>query len=201
MRASSTVSRSLLLGVVAGLVAVMLSATLALAKGESAGIVTLAAPIARDADPGSTLTVDFTAKVTDANGDAVPLRGTPVVLKLVGPDGTATEAVASERGTPGSYTATIEVPAGGITSAVFGLRGSALMPDGTSSLQDVPFDVDGLLFTTAAHPIQDSGSAVTRTPSGANPDYGVPIATGLALLAVGAGLIVVVSRRRRPDYA
>jgi hypothetical protein len=124
MRAPSITTRAVAIGAIVALIAVLSSAALALAKGEGDGLVTLAAPIPRDADPGSTLTVTFTVTVPDENGHAVPFSGSPMVLKLQGPDGTTTEAMGAERGTPGTYTALIRVPAGGIESAVFGVRGT-----------------------------------------------------------------------------
>jgi hypothetical protein len=175
----------------------LLSTSLAAAKGESAGIVRLAAPIPRDAEPGSTLTVEFTATITDPQGQPVPIEGSPIVLKLIGLDGTTTEALAAERSTPGSYTATITVPASGITSAIFGLRGSAVMPDGTSSLQDLPFDVDGLLFTTTAHPAAPAANAPTAATAAPAPDLRPSIAVGLVAVAIAALAIALILGRRR----
>ena len=188
-----------LIAVPAAVAVLLLSTGLAFAKGESAGTIALATPIPRDAEPGSILTVDFTATVTDATGSPMPMRGSPIVLKLTGPDRSTTEALATERGTPGSYRATIRVPASGITTAIFGLRGSAVLADGTSSLQDLPFDVDGLLFTTTAHPAPAAPAASAASPA-ATPgtDLRPAIFACLAALAgVGGSLALVVSRRRR----
>jgi hypothetical protein len=201
VRESNSVLRSTVVGAVIALAAVVLSATLALAKGESGGLIRLAAPIPRDAEPGSTLTVDFTASMTDAGGASVPFRGSPFVLKLVGPDGATTEALATERGTPGSYRVAIEVPAGGITSAMFGLQGTAIYADGTTSLQDIPFEVDGLLFTTTAHPAPAAPPASTPSPPG-SPDAPLPIAGILALVLGATGLaLALLGRRRAPRPA
>jgi hypothetical protein len=194
MRAPSTVFRPAVAGAFAALFALMLTASLAFAKGEGAGIITLAAPIPRDAEPGSTLTVDFTATITDAAGTRTALRGSPFVLKLVGPDGATTEALASELGTAGSYRASIVVPASGITSAIFGLRGSAVMPDGTSSIQDIPFDVDGLLFTTTAHQAPAPAAASSPPPSSVEPAW--PVVGLLGVLLGVAGLTLAVVGRR-----
>jgi hypothetical protein len=201
MRAPGTLIRTMAAGVLAALVGLALSASLALAKGESAGLITLAAPIPRDAEPRSTLTVEFTATMTDAQGNATPLRGSPVVLRLIGPDGTSTEALAAERGTPGSYRLTIEVPASGIDAAIFGLRGSSVAADGTSTLQDIPFDVNGLLFTTAAHPAPaapaaNPGSTTTTPPASTEPPLLPAAILGLVLGAMALVLVLLVDRRR-----
>jgi len=195
MRVPRTFVRTAVAGGLAALVALPLPASLALAKGESAGLIRLEAPIPRDAEPGSTLTVEFTASMIDGQGRALPIQGSPIVLKLVGPDGSATEALASPTGAAGSYTATIRVPGSGITSAIFGLRGTAQLADGTSSLQDLPFDVDGLLLTTTAHPAQP---AATETPSqAAQVDARLPMAGLLVLLFGAAGLTLAAIGRRR----
>jgi hypothetical protein len=194
VRAPTTTIRTVA-GTAATLIVLTMTATVVLAKGEAAGLIRLAAPIPRDAEPGSTLTVDFTATMTDAQGGASPLRGSPVVLRLTGPDGTSTEALAAERGTPGSYRVTIEVPAGGITSAIFGLQGSAIYADGTTSLQDVPFDVDGLLFTTTAHPA--AAPPATTAPPPTSTDAPLPIAGILGVVFGAIGLTLAVIGRRR----
>jgi hypothetical protein len=193
-------TRSIRIAVAGGLtalVALLLSSSLALAKGESAGLITLEAPIPRDAEPGSTLTVAFTASIIDGQGQPAPIHGAPIVLKLIGPDGTTTEALATPGSSAGLYTASIKVPASGITSAIFGLRGSSVMADGTSSLQDLPFDFDGLLFTTAAHPAPAVAASPAAAATTSGPDLRFPIAVSLGLLIGLAGLTLALVGRRR----
>src|SRR4051812_27848327 len=149
-------------------VVVLVAAPFALAK--EGGLVTLATPIPRDAEPGSTLTVTFSVTVPDENGHMVPFSGSPMVLKLVGPDGTTTEAMGAEHGTPGTYTALVEVPASGVTSAIFGIRGTGTASDGTTSIADLAFDVDGLLFTTTAHPAPAANASTGVAPAPAPAD-------------------------------
>src|SRR6478736_2279161 len=110
----------------------------------------------------------------------VPVTGSPMVLKLIGPDGTTTEGLGAEHGTPGTYTATIRVPSSGISSAVFGIRGTGTAADGTTSIQDLAFDVDGLLFTTATHLAACASSSTSATSTASGPD--VRPAAGLALV-------------------
>jgi hypothetical protein len=181
--------------------AIALSAFLALllpltAFAKEGGLVRLSAPIPRDAQPGSTLSVTFTVTVPDENGGMVPFGGSPMVLKLIGPDGAATEGLGVERGTRGTYTAEIKVPASGIESAVFGIRGTSTMADGTTAIEDLPFDVDGLLFTTAPHPAAPP-AAVAPSPQPVAADARTPIAGILGVLFGVAGLTLAVLGRRR----
>jgi hypothetical protein len=194
MCAPSPAVRALRAGAIATILALLLPAT-ALAK--VGGLVTLAAPIPRDAEPGSSLTVTFTVTVPDQTGHMIPFFGSPMVLKLTGPDGTTTEAMGAERGTPGTYTATIRVPSSGISSAIFGIRGTGVAADGTTSVQDLAFDVDGLLFTTTAHPAPAASTSGATGAASTAPDFRTAIIAGLAAVAVvGLGGAVLIGRRR-----
>ena len=197
MRAPTTVVRTVGAVAIGALLALLLPLS-ALAK--EGGLVTLAAPIPRDAEPGSSLTVTFSVTVPDENGHMVPVTGSPMVLKLIGPDGTTTEGMGAERGTPGTYTAFIKVPASGIQSATFGIRGTGTAADGTTSIEDLAFDVDGLLFTTTAHPAPAAEAGTSGAASAAS-SSGVdlwPAAGGaLAALAVLALALAIVLGRRR----
>jgi hypothetical protein len=194
MRTPRITTRALVLASVTALLALISSTAVALAK--EGGIVTLAAPIPRDAEPGSTLTVEFTVMVPGDHG-MTPLTGSPVVLTLTGPDGTKTEGFGAERGTPGTYVATIRVPKGGIQSAFFGLRGTAFMPDGTTATEDLGFDVDGLLFTTTAHPVAPAAGSTAAPPAATSVDVRPPVigALGIVLGILGLGLALVGRRR------
>ncbi|HEX5013547.1 MAG TPA: hypothetical protein VFV72_05235 [Candidatus Limnocylindrales bacterium] len=196
MRAASRI----VLTVAAALVATLLSTALALAKGEG-GIVTLAAPIPSDAEPGSTITVEFAAFFVAENG-RVPVQGSPMVLKLIGADGTTTESDAVATGKVGTYRVSVEVPATGIDRAVFGLRGSSTGPDGSTELADMPFDVDGVLFAMS-HPNPAPPAAAPAPPAAqptptTAPDYRPALVVGLAVLVGIAALasVAVVGRRR-----
>jgi len=198
MRAPTTIIRTVGAVAVAALLALLLPLT-ALAK--EGGLVTLAAPIPRDAEPGSSLTVTFTVTIAAESGHMVPVTGSPMVLKLIGPDGTTTEGLGAEHGTPGTYTATIRVPGSGISSAVFGIRGTGTAANGTTSIEDLAFDVNGLLFTTATHLAGSAPSSTSGTPTAAVPDFGPAAAAGVALAIIAAGVVVLIGRRRRMGYA
>ena len=196
MRAHST--RSLIAGSVAALIVTVASAGLALAK--EGGIVTLAAPIPRDADPGSTLTVEFIVTGL-GDADSRPLSGWPIVLRLTAPDGSFVEALGVERGASGTYVASIEVPAGGIDSADFAVQGISILADGSTERSDMPLAVDGLLFTTAANPVPVPAAppadppAATPTPPGGHGLTLLAVAFAVASL-IAAGLLFVSGRRR-----
>ena len=198
MRAASRI----LVTVVAALCAVVLSTAAVLAKGEG-GIIRLAAPIPRDAEPGSTLTVEFSAQLPGEHG-LVPVIGSPMVLRLIGEDGGSTEALGTQTETPGTYRVTITVPAGGIDRAIFGLRGTSVSADGTKSIADIPFEVDGVLLAMSdpnpAAPIAEPPVAPPQaaTPAPA-PSTDLRPAALVALAAAGAIWLVLRSRPRRTE--
>jgi hypothetical protein len=186
--------------VVAALAALS-SASLVLAKG--GGVVTLAAPIPRDADPGSTLTVEFTVTGL-GDADSRPVSGWPIVLRLTAPDGSFVEARGVERGASGTYVVTIEVPTGGIASADFAVQGVSVLADGSTERSDVPLAVDGLLFTTAAHraPVPAAPPADPPAAAAAADDWPATVVGAIALSGViVAGLVFISGRRRSPRSA
>jgi len=197
MRAPGAVIRTVGAIAVAALLAMLLPLS-ALAK--EGGLVTLATPIPRDAEPGSSLTVTFTVTIPHESGHMVAVTGSPMVLKLVGPDGTTTEALGAEHGTPGTYTATIRVPSSGISKAVFGIRGTGVAANGTTSIEDLAFDVNGLLFTTTPHLARSTASSTSGTTA-VGPDFATTAAVAVTLVIVAASLIVLIGRRRRIGYA
>ena len=197
MRAPIRIARVLGPALGIGLVIVMLSAAGAAAKGEGAGIITLAAPIPRDAEPGSTIAVEFTATMPGADGSG-PVVDSPMVLRLTGPDGGSTEATGVETSTPGTYRVSIKVPAGGIDKAVFGLRGSSINPDGSTALADIPFDVDGVLLAMShPNPVAPAAAPPSATPPNPAPSADLRPAALVALVAAGAIVAAVIAFGRR----
>ena len=155
-----------LIAVLAALTALLLGASMVLAK--EGATVALTDPIPRDADPGSTITVEFTVMVPGENGPT-PMIGSPVFVRLVAPDGSTTESFGTEEtGRPGTYRADVAVPAGGIASAEFGLRGRVTYADGRSERSDLIFIVQGQLYTTgtapAAGPLDPTAAPPARRP-------------------------------------
>jgi hypothetical protein len=162
--------------------ALLLGASVTLAK--EGATVALTDPIPRDADPGSTLTVEFTVMVPGENRPT-PMVGSPVFVQLVAPDGTTSRGFGTEdRGRPGTYRAEVVVPAGGIASAEFGLRGST----------DMMFVVQGQLFASGKPP------AAPLDPSASSPAASGAVARPPILISLGglllAGLVLATRRRR-----
>jgi hypothetical protein len=76
-----------LLASLVAIAAVGVMAGTVLAKEGAA--VSLAQPIPRDAEPGTTISVTFTVTVETATGSS-PVYGSPVFVRLIAPDGTST---------------------------------------------------------------------------------------------------------------
>jgi hypothetical protein len=193
----NTRARSSLVASLLAVAAVVALAGTVLAKGpDAAGLVTLAQPIPRDAAPGSTISVTFSATVVGATGPS-PVHGSPMFVRLIAPDGTTSEGDGSEQ-VPGSgtYTADVVVPAGGINSAEFGMRGLSQDSLGNSVRVDEFFEVNGWLFTTTG---VAAGSAAVGGSSGAvGIDGRQAILVGLVALAA-VGFVIGLRRglRRR----
>lgn len=194
-------TRTAAIGSLLAAAALVASASLVLAK--EGGIVTLAKPIPLDAEPGSTITVEFDAMVLTEDGPR-PIEGSSMVVRLTGPDGAVTEALATQRGRPGTYVAQVEVPAGGVDRADFGLRGTAVGADGSSMVEDIPFAVDGVLFALRPDTVDvaaaDPPAATEPEPSPSSaPDAPVgllALIVGLGVAGLAAAGLFVVGRRR-----
>jgi hypothetical protein len=173
------------------LLALFSGAGTALAKGQEGMAVALTQPIPRDAQPGTILTVEFEAIVATETGPS-PVIGSPVFVRLIAPDGTTSEGFGTElRGKPGVYQADVVVPAGGIKSAEFGLRGTAYI-DGKASRSDEMFEIHGWLFTTTGVAAGSGSSTATALPV----DLPVMIAIVLGAGLLAAAIVVAVRSRR-----
>lgn len=147
----------------------------------------------RDAQPGSSIDVGWS--VVSIDGEvASPISGSPVYIRLVGPDGTsATEVMGKE--TPagsGHYTAQIQVPDGGIGAVIVGMIGEACSDGGGCQRSDMIFPLtdDPLVSGWAPGTAPDAPAAPTGVGL-------VPfIAIGVAF-AVAGGLGALILRRRR----
>jgi len=173
------------------LLALFSGAGTALAKGQEGMAVALTQPIPRDAQPGTIVTVEFEATVATETGPS-PVIGSPVFVRLIAPDGTTSEGFGTElRGKPGVYQADVVVPAGGIKSAEFGLRGTAYI-DGKASRSDEMFEIHGWLFTTTGVAAGSGSSTATALPA----DLPVMIAIVLGAGLLAAAIVVAVRSRR-----
>jgi hypothetical protein len=176
----------------ATLVLVALAATPVLAKeGAEAKLDTA---IARDAPPGSTLDVGWSTFMI-VDGKQRPVYGSSVYMRLVGPDGTTTEAAGKET-PPGSghYTASIVVPQGGIDQVIVRMVGEACYQGGGCKPADYVFPLTDDLLVTGAAPVTGSASgSLTPIGSALLPLIVIGVASALA-----AGLGALFVARRRP---
>jgi hypothetical protein len=109
-------------------VAILLLAAAAPALAKEGLEARLDAPIARDTPGGTELLVGMVVTVPDGGVDH-PVEGTPVYLKLVGPDGSSSWQMGrQERTPPGHYTMRIVVPEGGVASIEVGIHGTTDLP-------------------------------------------------------------------------
>ena len=135
----------------------------------------LEAPIARDTPGGTTLLLGVWVTMTDATGTH-DVEGSPVYVRLIGPDGSATSAVASQS-RAGHYTVRVKVPESGVRSVEVGMRGTT----------DLPFNLVGFSV------VKGSMSAKTAQAAPAIPVASAPVARASA----PAPRAVHRSRRRR----
>ena len=173
-----------------GLIASLSLALPSLAKEGAEARLDTALP--RDAQPGSTIDVGWS--VFSIEGEQTyPVYGSPVYIRLVGPDGTsATEVMGKEVPSgSGHYTASIKVPDGGIGQVIVGMIGDACTADGCQR-SDMIFPLtDDPLVTGAAPAVTPSPPA---TPIGSEL---VPIIAIGVVVALGGALAALAVGRRR----
>ncbi len=110
MRNSS--HRSLRVLAIAGALVLAATALAAPALAKEGLAAELDAPVAGGTPGGTKLLIGMTVTVLD-EGTRHLVDGSPIYIRLVGPDGAVTRAMA-QQGAPGHYTARIEVPASGV---------------------------------------------------------------------------------------
>ena len=186
--------RTSVISAIVGLAAALSLTVPALAKEGAEARLDTALP--REAEPGSTIEIGWS--VFAIEGEATqPISGSPVYVRLVGPDGAASEVMGTE--TPagsGHYTASIQVPAGGIAEVIVGLTGEACTA-GVCQRSDMIFPLtDDPLVTGAARSVE----AETSTPSVSS--QLVPlVAIGVAIALAGGLAATAVGRRREVRQA
>jgi hypothetical protein len=188
--------RTTTIGAIVGLVGALSLAVPVLAKEGAEAKLDTALP--RDAESGSTVEVGWS--VFSIDGDKIyPVYGSPVYIRLVGPDGTsATEVMGTEvpRGS-GHYTASIEVPNGGIGEVIVGMVGESCVEGGACQRSD-------LIFPLTDDPLVRGAAAVAApapaTPAPSATSIGaqlVPIIGIGVAFALAGGLAALVLGRRR----
>ena len=177
----------------------------------------LEAPIARDTPGGTTLLLGVWVTMTDETGTH-DVDGSPVYVRLTGPDGESSAAVAAQ-GRAGHYTVRVTVPESGVESVEVGIRGSTDLPFNLVGFTIVPGTISAK--TAQAAPAIPAASApgarasapvpravppavpvldpvTTAVPVAAPADDGrAPLVAGLiVLLAVSLAILYIVRRIR-----
>ena len=156
----------------------------------------LDAPIARDTPGGSEIEVGMTVTVPD--GDAVhPVEGSPIYLKLFGPDGSTTSQRGRAGREAGHYTMRVLVPASGVSRVEVGIHGSTDLP--ITIVGDAL--VAGGITNATAQLAPPPAAALTSAPAAPADAAPVPwlLVIGVVALAVLglSGAAVGIARRGR----
>lgn len=173
-------------------------------------------PVAGGTPGGTTLLIGMTVTVLD-EGTRHLVDGTPIYVRLIGPDGAATRALA-QQGAPGHYTARVEVPGSGVADIEVGINGSTDLPLAITGTAVVPGAIAA--GTAQVAPIVTRITPVSRASAAAPPVAARPAvappavvpaaqpaaSAWVAPILLGAGLValalliagsVVANRRSR----
>ena len=185
----------------AATVVLVLTTTSAMAK--DGGMARLAAPLSGDAEPGSTITVNWSLETyVGEDGTTGPFSAQGAYIKLIGLE--VSEATGRETTFgSGDYVAEIVVPKGGIKVIEFGIAGTSTV-NGVSTRSNMVFQFDGILLQPAVPPAVQpkdpvtepaSNPAATRQPP-AGPTISPLAALGaLALVLAAVGTVLTLRRR------
>jgi hypothetical protein len=192
--------RTAALSAIVGLVTAVSLALPVLAKEGAEAKLDTALP--RDAEPGSTVKVGWS--VFEIDGDTThPIHGSPIYIRLVGPDGTSTtEVMGTEvpRGS-GHYTASIEVPKGGIGEVIVGMVGESCAEAGGCQRSDMIFPLTDDPLVMGAAPVSAPAPGVAANSAASIGSQLLPlIGMGVAIAIVG-GLGALMFGRRRINEA
>jgi hypothetical protein len=188
--------RTYALSAIVGLVTAVSLALPVLAKEGAEAKLDTALP--RDAEPGSTVKVGWS--VFSIDGDTThPIYGSPVYIRLVGPDGTsATEVMGTEvpRGS-GHYTASIQVPDGGIAEVIVGMVGESCVQGGACQRSDMIFPLTDDPLVTGAAPVAAPPAEAPATGVASIGAQLLPlVGIGVAFAVVGGLGALLLGRRR-----
>jgi hypothetical protein len=190
--------------------ALALSAMLLLAAttgvlAKDGSIVTFDASLPSDPEPGTEITVGWTAETLGENGQLVPFNAEGMFVRLIPATGDPIEVVGVQSPL-GHYVATVTVPDGGIVDVEAGLRGESCS-GGTCQRSDLMFAIDESV-TAAMAPGGPARIPGANAPQDAPADAGSPaspagdlrpiavIGLALAAAAIGGGWIVARERGR-----
>lgn len=151
----------------------------------------------RDAEPGSTIKVGWS--VFSIDGDETnPIYGSPVYIRLVGPDGTSvTEVMGTEmpQGS-GHYTASIQVPEGGIGKVIVGMVGESCVQGGACQRSDMIFPLTDDPLVSGAGPAAAPAPAAPASATSVGSQLLPIIGIGVAFAVVGGLAALILGRRR-----
>ena len=134
-------------------------------------------PVPANAESGTPVRVVWSLRLEEGSH---PVNADGVYLRVVGADGTRQDAYArSGAHEDGIYAATVQVPAGGVESAVVGIRGTASYVGGRTVRRDA-------FFPLVNEPVATASSGRGR---------GMPL-TGIALATLAAAALVLARSRR-----
>lgn len=184
------------LSAIVGLVTAVSLALPVLAKDGAEAKLDTALP--RDAQPGSTVKVGWS--VFEIDGDTTqPIYGSPIYIRLVGSDGTsATEVMGTEvPAGSGHYTASIEVPKGGIGEVIVGMVGESCVQGGACQRSDLIFPLTDDPLVSGTAPVAAPGPATPATAATSIGSQLLPIiGIGVAFAVIGSLGALVLGRRR-----
>ncbi|HSL77877.1 MAG TPA: hypothetical protein VK867_13105 [Candidatus Limnocylindrales bacterium] len=187
--------RTAMIGAVVSVVAALSLTVPVLAKEGAEAKLDTALP--RDVEPGSTIKVGWS--VFSVDGDQTqPIYGSPVYIRLVGPDGTSvTEVMGTEvpRGS-GHYTASIQVPDGGIGEVIVGMVGESCVEGGACQRSDMIFPLTDDPLVSGAGPAPAPAPATPATATSVGAELLPLIGIGVTVAIVGGLAALVVGRRR-----
>jgi hypothetical protein len=166
------------------------------------------APIAMGTPGGTEILVGISVVAPDPeSGGMHPVEGSPMYVKLTGPDGATTRAAAAADRVAGHYTARIVIPEGGARGIEIGIHGTSDLP---IMLMNEPFAFGPISARTAqlapllatAAPVKPAAPVAPPAREPLPAAAPAPVASpallagllALTALAVGASL---VARRRR----
>ena len=212
---SRLIARAAPVAAAASVAALVLFAAAAPAVAKEGMQARLDAPVGRDTPGGTELIVGMTLTVLE--GSVLhPVDGSPIYIKLTGPDGSSTRGYGEEGSKRGHYTARIVVPRSGVTRLEIGIHGSG---DVAIEVLGEPLVAGGISASTAqvapALPAKPTpypvASAAAVAPAVAGPavepaaEAGTPgsawaVAVVAVVAAVTLGLLAIaLGRWRRRD--
>jgi hypothetical protein len=164
------------------LVAIAALAGAAAAASKDGVRATLTTSIPLDARPGSQLDVGWTLASTDDDGRRQPFGAGGVFVRLLSASGAKAETGPAHEGATGAYTASVEVPAGGIGDVLVGIHAWTTYGPSDSSFPITNDPLPGARHIGAPASADESGPSRTRL---------AVLTTGL----FGALLVAAVARR------